>query len=84
VSTVSTNPDEGGTPGEIFLVMAKEGPTISGLTNAFATLISKALRYGVLLPTLVEKLNHMRLEPAGFAGNPEIPLAECGADSKTF
>ncbi len=67
---------EDGQPGEIFLVMAKEGSTISGLMDAFATAISLALQYGVPLPALVSKFSHMRFEPAGFTKNPEIPIAK--------
>lgn len=67
---------EDGTPGEIFLVMSKEGSTISGLMDAFATSISLNLQYGVPLETLVTKFSHVRFEPAGFTGNPEIPMAK--------
>ena len=67
---------EDGKPGEIFLVMAKEGSTISGLMDAFATSISMALQYGVPLEALVEKFSHVRFEPSGFTKNPEIPLRE--------
>jgi ribonucleoside-diphosphate reductase alpha chain len=63
-------------PGEIFLVMAKEGSTVSGLMDAFATAISLALQYGVPLQALVDKFSHMRFEPAGFTKNPEIPVAK--------
>ncbi len=65
-----------GTPGEIFLVMAKEGSTVSGLMDAFATAISLALQYGVPLQALVDKFSHMRFEPAGFTKHPEIPVAK--------
>ncbi len=65
-----------GTPGEIFLTMAKEGSTISGLMDAFATAISLTLQYGVPLEALVEKFSHMRFEPAGYTKNPEIPIAK--------
>ena len=67
---------EEGTPGEIFLVMAKEGSTISGLMDAFATSVSIALQYGVPLQTLVDKFTHTRFEPSGFTNNPEIPIAK--------
>jgi ribonucleoside-diphosphate reductase alpha chain len=67
---------EDGTPGEIFLVMAKEGSTISGLMDAFATSISLALQYGVPLKALVDKFSHMRFEPSGFTQNREIPIAK--------
>ncbi len=67
---------ENGLPGEIFLTMAKEGSTISGLMDAFATAISIALQYGVPLHTLVDKFSHTRFEPSGFTKNPEIPIAK--------
>ncbi len=65
-----------GTPGEIFLVMAKEGSTISGLMDAFATSISLALQYGVPLKALIDKFSHMRFEPSGYTKNREIPIAK--------
>ncbi len=71
---------EDGQPGEIFLVMAKEGSTISGLMDAFATSISIALQYGVPLQTLVDKFSHTRFEPSGFTKNPEIPIAKSMTD----
>ncbi len=71
---------EDGKPGEIFLVMAKEGSTISGLMDAFATSISMALQYGVPLEALVEKFSHTRFEPSGFTKNPEIPFAKSITD----
>jgi ribonucleoside-diphosphate reductase alpha chain len=67
---------EDGTPGEIFITMSKEGSTISGLMDAFATSASMALQYGVPLRVLVEKFSHMRFEPSGFTGNREIPIAK--------
>ncbi len=71
---------EEGKPGEIFLVMAKEGSTISGLMDAFATSISMALQYGVPLEALVEKFSHVRFEPSGFTKNSEIPYAKSITD----
>jgi len=71
---------EDGKPGEIFLVMAKEGSTISGLMDAFATSISMSLQYGVPLETLIEKFSHVRFEPSGFTRNPEIPYAKSLTD----
>ena len=71
---------ENGQPGEIFLVMAKEGSTISGLMDSFATSISIALQYGVPLQTLVDKFSHTRFEPSGFTKNPEIPIAKSITD----
>src|SRR5919204_1229814 len=76
--TVGTYDD--GTPGEIFLVMSKEGSTISGLMDAFATSISLALQYGVPLEVLVKKFAHTRFEPSGFTKNPEIPIAKSITD----
>ncbi len=67
---------EDGTPGEIFIVMAKEGSVVSGLMDAFATAISLALQYGVPLRVLVDKFSHTRFEPAGFTTNPQIPMAK--------
>jgi ribonucleoside-diphosphate reductase alpha chain len=66
---------EDGTPGEIFLTMAKEGSVISGLMDAFATAISLALQYGVPLEKLVEKFSYTRFQPSGFTNNPQIPIA---------
>jgi ribonucleoside-diphosphate reductase alpha chain len=71
---------ENGQPGEIFLTMAKQGSTISGLVDAFATVVSIALQYGVPLATLVDKLSHTRFEPAGLTKNPEIPFAKSITD----
>ena len=67
---------EDGKPGEIFLVMAKEGSTISGFMDAFAQAISFALQYGVPLQVLVEKFSHARFEPSGLTKNPEIRFAK--------
>ncbi|MDX1502218.1 MAG: vitamin B12-dependent ribonucleotide reductase, partial [Thermoanaerobaculia bacterium] len=71
---------EDGQPGEIFLVMAKEGSTISGLMDAFATSVSIALQYRVPLATLVRKFCHTRFEPSGFTQNPQIPIAKSVTD----
>jgi ribonucleoside-diphosphate reductase alpha chain len=65
-----------GSPGEIFLTMAKEGSTISGVMDAFATQTSLALQYGVPLQVMVNKFSHMRFEPSGFTKNSEIPIAK--------
>ncbi len=67
---------EDGTPGELFITMSKEGSTISGLMDAFATSVSMALQYGVPLRVLVEKFSHMRFEPSGFTNNKDIPIAK--------
>jgi ribonucleoside-diphosphate reductase alpha chain len=72
--TVGLYPD--GQPGEIFLKMAKEGSTISGLMDAFATAVSVAMQYGVPLKDLVNKFSHLRFEPAGFTTNRDIPMAK--------
>ena len=67
---------EDGQPGEIFITMSKEGSTISGLMDSFATAISMAMQYGVPLRVLVDKFSHMRFEPSGFTRNPDIPMAK--------
>jgi ribonucleoside-diphosphate reductase alpha chain len=67
---------EDGTPGEVFITMAKEGSTISGLMDSFATAISYNLQYGVPLKFLVDKFGHVRFEPSGWTGNPKIPYAK--------
>jgi ribonucleoside-diphosphate reductase alpha chain len=76
--TVGLYPD--GQPGEIFLKMAKEGSTVSGLMDTFATTVSVALQYGVPLRDLVNKFAHVRFEPSGFTGNQEIPIAKSIVD----
>src|SRR6202158_4856473 len=67
-------------PGEIFLVMAKEGSTISGFADAFAQAISYALQYGVPLQVLVDKFSYVRFEPSGMTKNPEIRFAKSIVD----
>ncbi|MCC7421348.1 MAG: vitamin B12-dependent ribonucleotide reductase [Planctomycetaceae bacterium] len=71
---------EDGTPGELFITMAKEGSTIGGLMDTIGTLTSMSLQYGVPLDALVSKFTHMRFEPAGWTGNPDIPNAKSVAD----
>ena len=71
---------EDGTPGEIFIRMAKEGSTISGLMDSIATLTSLALQYGVPLEALVNKFGHVRFEPSGFTKNADIPYAKSLTD----
>ena len=66
---------ETGEPGEIFVKMAKEGSTISGLMDSFATAISLALQHGVPLRLLCDKFSRTRFEPYGFTENPDIPRA---------
>jgi len=68
------------TPGEIFLVMAKEGSTISGFADAFAQAVSYALQYGVPLQVLVDKFSHVRFEPAGITRNPQVRIAKSIVD----
>ena len=67
---------EDGLPGEIFITMAKQGSTISGLMDSFATAVSLALQYGVPLDVLCSKFTHVRFEPSGWSGNPEDRLRE--------
>jgi len=71
---------ENAQPGEIFLRMAKEGSTVSGLMDTIATMTSIALQYGVPLKALVDKFSHTRFEPAGFTNNREIPIAKSITD----
>jgi ribonucleoside-diphosphate reductase alpha chain len=71
---------EDGKPGEVFLVMAKEGSTVSGLMDGFATSLSLALQYGVPLEAIVDKFSHTRYEPSGFTKNPEIGYAKSITD----
>jgi ribonucleoside-diphosphate reductase alpha chain len=69
-----------GSPGEIFVTMAKEGSVVSGLMDSFATAISMSLQYGVPLKVLCDKFSHTRFEPSGFTGNPDIPIAKSISD----
>ena len=69
-----------GNPGEIFVVMAKQGSVVSGLMDTVATSISMALQYGVPLKVLVDKFSHSRFEPSGFTNNPKIPIAKSIVD----
>ncbi len=72
---------EDGTVGEIFLTdIGKEGSTLRGMMNSFATAISISLQYGVPLETLVRKFSYMRFEPEGMTNNPEIPFAKSMPD----
>src|SRR5678815_5336610 len=70
-----------GSPGEVFITMAKEGSTISGLMDSFATAISYSLQYGVPLKFFVDKFSHVRFEPSGWTGNPTVPYAKSIMDS---
>ncbi len=67
---------EDGSPGELFITMAKEGSTISGLMDAFATAVSYGFQYGVPLKFFVDKFSHVRFEPSGWTGNPTVPYAK--------
>ncbi len=69
-----------GSPGELFIRMAKEGSTVSGLMDSFALAVSLALQHGVPLRLLCDKFTHTRFEPSGFTGNQEIPIAKSMMD----
>ena len=71
---------EDGLPGEIFITMAKQGSTISGLMDSFATAVSLALQYGVPLEVLCGKFTHARFEPSGWSANPKIGYAKSIVD----
>jgi ribonucleoside-diphosphate reductase alpha chain len=71
---------EDGTAGELFITMSKEGSTVSGLMDSFATGISLALQYGVPLKVLVNKFSHSRYEPSGITNNPEVRFAKSITD----
>ncbi len=71
---------EDGTPGEIFITMSKEGSTLSGLMDSFATMVSLSLQYGVPLKVLVNKFNHVRFEPSGVTNNKDIRFAKSVVD----
>jgi ribonucleoside-diphosphate reductase alpha chain len=72
--TVGLYPD--GEPGELFITMAKEGSTVSGLMDSFALAVSIALQHGVPLKLYCEKFAHTRFEPQGWTNNPEIGFAK--------
>ena len=67
---------EDGTPGEVFIKMAKEGSTLSGVMDGLALTLSIGLQYGVPLKALVDKLMNTRFEPSGWTGNQAIPYAK--------
>jgi ribonucleoside-diphosphate reductase alpha chain len=71
---------EDGSPGEVFITMAKEGSTIGGLMDTIATLVSVSLQYGVPVESLVRKFEHVRFEPGGMTRNREIPMAKSLVD----
>jgi len=71
---------EDGQPGEIFITLGKAGSTLAGFADAFATAVSFSLQHGVELRFLVDKFTHVRFEPSGFTGNPQIPIAKSIVD----
>jgi len=75
---------EDGLPGEMFITMAKEGSTVSGLMDSLATAVSLALQYGVPLQVLCDKFGHTRFEPSGWSGNPKIGYAKSLMDYVVF
>jgi len=76
--TVGTYED--GHPGEVFLIMNKEGSVIRGLMDAFAITLSVGLQHGIPLECFCRKLEHMRFDPSGITGNPKIPFAKSPVD----
>ncbi|MBI4355318.1 MAG: vitamin B12-dependent ribonucleotide reductase, partial [Candidatus Omnitrophica bacterium] len=66
--------------GEVFIVMSKEGSTLSGMVDSFATAVSLALQYGVPLKVLADKFSHVRFEPSGITNNPQIRFAKSIVD----
>ncbi|MCK4874129.1 MAG: adenosylcobalamin-dependent ribonucleoside-diphosphate reductase [Phycisphaerales bacterium] len=71
---------ENGSPGELFITMAKEGSTIGGLMDSLGTAVSVAMQYGVPIESLVHKFTNQRFEPAGMTTNPDIPFAKSLVD----
>lgn len=71
---------EDGSPGELFMVLTKEGTTISGFADAFAMAITMLLQYGVPLSVITEKFSHLRFEPSGMSRNPQIRFAKSIVD----
>jgi len=71
---------EDGKPGEVFITLGKAGSTLAGFADSFATAISFSLQHGVELRFLVDKFTHVRFEPSGFTGNPDIPIAKSIVD----
>jgi len=71
---------EDATPGEIFITMSKEGSTLSGMMDSFATMVSLALQYGVPMKVLVTKFSHVRFEPSGVTNNKDIRFAKSVVD----
>lgn len=77
-ATVGLYPD--GRPGELFIVASKQGSTISGLLDSFATAVSLGLQHGVSLETFVEKFKHVRFEPSGWTQNKDVKIAKSVVD----
>jgi ribonucleoside-diphosphate reductase alpha chain len=71
---------EDGTPGDIFVDIAKEGTTLAGLMNSFMISVSLGLQYGVPLEVYVSKFAHMRFEPSGMTNDPDIRIAKSIVD----
>ncbi len=71
---------EDGSPGELFITMAKEGSTVGGIMDSFGTAISLCLQYGVPVKELCRKFSHTRFEPSGFTKNPDVPMAKSIVD----
>jgi ribonucleoside-diphosphate reductase alpha chain len=71
---------DNGEPGEVFITMAKEGSTLAGLMDSFATTVSLGLQYGIPLEVLVGKLKGAQYEPSGYTGNPAVPHAKSITD----
>jgi ribonucleoside-diphosphate reductase alpha chain len=71
---------EDGTPGDIFVDIAKEGTTLAGLMNSFMIAVSLGLQYGVPLEVYVSKFSHMRFEPSGMTNDPDIRAAKSIVD----
>ena len=77
---ITVGKHDDGTPGEVFIKMAKQGSTVSGLVDTIAVLTSLALQYGVPPETLARKFQHTRFQPSGHTKNPEIRVASSISD----
>lgn len=71
---------EDGAPGELFIKMAKEGSTLSGMVQAFCRALSLSLQFGLSLEEAVARFKGMRFEPMGMTSNPDIPMAQSIVD----
>ena len=69
-----------GSPGEVFLTVAKAGSTLQGMMDSFATLLSLSLQYGIPLSVIAKKFRHVRFEPNGLTGDDKIPTASSLVD----